>query len=86
MNMNRTFLIFAILLVMTALSVAAGAPADLTGTWTGKNVSAGDGFPVERPAPASLTLTQNGSTFPGTFTGGEAKGAKIEGGHISEDG
>jgi len=84
--MHRIFLISVVALLMTALSISASVPADLSGTWSGRSVPGGDGFPVEHPTPASLIVTQNGSTITGIFTGGEVKAARIESVHLAEDG
>jgi hypothetical protein len=75
----------ALLITAPALS-AADVPTALSGTWVGRHLSAGTGYPVDQPTPASLSIVQNGSTFTGTFTGEESRSARIESGRIDEDG
>ena len=80
----------AVALSIGALAAAAGVPTDISGTWTGRSMSAGDGFPVARPAPASLIVTRNGADitggYSGEYTGGEARSSRIEGLRLGEDG
>jgi hypothetical protein len=77
--MNRLIL----LLLTASLGFAGAIPSDLTasdltGTWVGKHLPAGNGFAADQPTDASLTLTRNGSIISGIFTGREAKASPIQ--------
>jgi hypothetical protein len=82
----RRIILFAALLVTAMRLPAADVPTDLSGTWVGRYMAAGDGARVERSAPANLSIVQSGSIITGTFTGEESRAVKIESGRIGENG